>query len=629
MGRLVPRQLKQFWGVIEPEVAALMAPLGQRVGQDAMAAAEVEDGLLAANPVEERFGPGLGPVAAVGELLGEALVEFAVELQQELLHSGFHGLIIRPMTQAETWEYRKPTAAQLELARAILEEVRAGTPVTKAIRHHPKEEGGFVGKAVLVQAYEELVAIGAWEEDPGVARKIRKKPTRTLSGVTTVTVLTKPYPCPGKCVFCPTDVRMPKSYLPDEPGAMRALNHEFDPFHQTLYRMEALDRIGHPTDKIELLVLGGTWSSYRRDYQEWFVRRCLDAMNGFESETLTEAQAANRTAEHRNVGLVVETRPDHVDEEEIGWLRALGVTKIQMGAQSLDDEILARNRRGHSVAETQQSVRMLRAAAFKVVLHWMPNLLGATLQSDREDFARLWSDPDMRPDELKIYPNQLLEQAELHEIWKKGEFEPYTTEELIDLLADIKPTIPRYCRVNRIIRDFPSDNVVAGNKRTSLRQDAQRELRQRGERCQCVRCREIRGGNADRKELGFEDLTYEAGGSQEHFLSFTTQDDRLAGFLRLSLPTGGAPDLGLSDLVGAALIREVHVYGQSLEIGDEEQEAAQHQGLGTELVQRAETLAAAAGYERMAVISALGTRGYYAKLGYALGDTYMVKPLAA
>ncbi|MFP3855052.1 MAG: elongator complex protein 3, partial [Anaerolineales bacterium] len=515
------------------------------------------------------------------------------------------------MTEKQTWRgYRQPTAEQLTLARAILAEVQEGTKVTKAIRHHPLEAGGFVGKNVLVEAYRQLTEAGEWAEQPELLRRIRMKPTRTLSGVTTVTVLTKPYPCPGKCVFCPTDVRMPKSYLPDEPGAMRALHHEFDPFEQTRYRMEALERIGHPTDKIELLVLGGTWSSYRRDYQQWFLQRCLDAMNEFESSSLEEAMQANAQAPHRNVGLVVETRPDHVDREEIAWLRHLGVTKIQMGAQSLDDEILKLNRRGHTVAETRRAVRLLRAAGFKIVLHWMPNLLGATLQSDRDDFSRLWVDRDLKPDELKIYPNQLLEQSELYEIWQDGGFKPYTTQQLIDLLADIKPTIPRYCRVNRIIRDFPSTNVVEGNKRTSLRQDAKRELARRGDRCLCIRCREVRGKAVGVEELSFQDLAYPAGAAEEHFFSYNTPGDKLAGFLRLSLPELEELDTGLSDLKSAALIREVHVYGQSLEIGDESEQAAQHQGLGTDMVNRAENLARARGYRRMAIIAALGTRGY-------------------
>jgi elongator complex protein 3 len=445
--------------------------------------------------------------------------------------------------------------------------------------------------------------------------------------VTTVTVLTKPYACPGKCIFCPTDVRMPKSYLPDEPGAMRALQHQFDPFDQTASRLEALHAIGHPTDKIELLILGGTWSAYRRDYQEWFVQRCLDALNGIDSATLAEAQVFNSHAGHRNVGLVIETRPDHVDADEMAHLRFLGVTKVQMGAQSMDDDILALNRRGHTVEETRRATAMLRAAGFKLVLHWMPNLLGATPESDRLDFQRLWEVGGPRPDEIKIYPCQLLANAELHQSWQQGEYLPYTTEALIDLIADIKPTIPRYCRVNRVIRDIPSTNVVAGNKRTSLRQDVHRELDRRGTRCQCIRCREIRGREIDTRSLEMEQQVYAAGGAQEHYISFVTPDDRLAAYVRLSLPGGESPETGMPDLVEAALVRELHVYGQSLPVGSTRSGAAQHTGLGARLMAEAEHIARRSGYARLAVIAALGTRPYYQRLGYALGETYMVKSL--
>jgi elongator complex protein 3 len=455
--------------------------------------------------------------------------------------------------------------------------------------------------------------------------RIRMKPMRTLSGVTTVTVLTKPYPCPGKCIFCPTDVRMPKSYLPDEPGAMRALNHQFDPSDQVQARIEALDAVGHPTNKIELLILGGTWSSYRKDYQEWFLQECFRAMNQREFATLEEAQKYNETAGHRNVGLVIETRPDHIDPKELAWLRRLGVTKVQMGAQSLDDEILALNHRGHTLAETRRAVAFLRAAGFKIVLHWMPNLLGATLESDRVDFRRLWD--GLCPDELKIYPTQLLENAELYTYWQRGEYTPYTTEQLIDLLADIKTTIPRYCRVNRVIRDIPSDNVVAGNRRTSLRMDVHLEMERRGTRCECVRCREVRGQKISPDELMLEDLVYPADGAEEHFISYVTPDDKLAGFLRLSLPQPDAPQTDLPDLESAALIREVHVYGQSLEVGKEQKGAAQHLGLGTALLKEAERIASQHGYRRTAVIAAVGTRRYYLGRGYKRGELYLVKEL--
>jgi len=255
----------------------------------------------------------------------------------------------------------------------------------------------------------------------------------------------------------------------------------------------------------------------------------------------------------------------------------------------------------------------------------MPNLLGATLESDRRDFTCLWDDPDLRPDEIKIYPCQLLENTELHEFWKRGEYEPYTTEELIELIVDLKPGIPRYCRVNRIIRDIPSTHIVAGNKRTSLRQDVQQELKRRGSSCSCIRCREVRGKEIDPASLDLSQLSYEAGGALEHFLSFSTPEDELAGYLRLSLPDPESPDTGLDDLEGAAIVREVHVYGQSLEVGTTMDGAAQHAGLGSDLMKEAEAIAAQAGYQRVAVIAALGTRGYYRKLGYTLGETYMLK----
>lgn len=526
----------------------------------------------------------------------------------------------------QAWEEaRQISPERIETAQRALEEIRAGQKVLDAIRRNPLPEGGHLGKHMLVKAYRQLVESGEWPADPRLLARIRMKPTRTLSGVTTVTVLTKPYPCPGKCIFCPTDIRMPKSYLPDEPGAMRALHHDFDPFDQVEARLEALDAVGHPTDKVELLILGGTWSAYKKDYQEWYLMECFRALNGKASNSLEEAQAVNETASNRNVGLVIETRPDHVNPKELMWMRKLGVTKVQMGAQSMDDHILQLNHRGHTVEETRNAVAYLRAAGFKIVLHWMPNLLGATLESDREDFNRMWQ--HLCPDEIKIYPTQLLSNAELYAYWQRGEYVPYTTDELISLLADIKRTIPRYCRVNRVIRDIPSTNVVEGNRRTSLRMDVQKEMVRRKTWCSCVRCREVRGQKIHLETLTLNDLVYQAIGAEEHFLSFDTPDDKLAGFLRLSLPGNDSPDTGMNDLEGAAIIREVHVYGQSLEVGAEQPGAAQHVGLGTSLIQHAEELARDHGFKRIAVISAVGTRKYYLQRGYERGDYYLTKNL--
>lgn len=529
------------------------------------------------------------------------------------------------MTESNSGEVRF-AERERELASQTLDEIESGMEVFKAIRQHPLPDGvGFLSKHTLVSVYREQVNKGLRPANQALLKKIRLKPMRTLSGVTTVTVLTKPYPCPGHCIFCPDYEEMPVSYLPDEPGAMRALHHAYDPYTQVASRIEALYEIGHPTDKIELLILGGSWSAYDQDYQEWFIKRCFDAMNETESATLLQAQALNETTKHKNVGLVLETRPDLITPRELARMRGYGVTKLQMGVQSLDDRILTLNQRGHSAAEARQGVALLRSAGFKIVLHWMPNLLGATLDLDREDFARLWE--DFCPDELKIYPTQLLRNTGLYEIWERGQYQPYTTEELINLIADLKLTIPRYCRVNRVVRDIPSQNVVAGNKRTSLRQDIQRELTKRGKSCSCIRCREVKGQEVDVDELVLNQLVYSSNGCQEHFLSFDTRDDSLAGFTRLCLPGPHASDPGFQDLKDAAIIREVHVYGESLPVGREKEGAAQHSGLGTALLEEAERIAAEKGYSKVAVISAVGTRGYYLDRGYERGEFYLVKSL--
>lgn len=540
-------------------------------------------------------------------------------------------------------EARRYTDEKLQIARRILEEVRSGSDLHRALLRNSLPEGGVVAKHVLVAAYHQLLKNGEWQPDQKVLEKIRMKPMRTLSGVTTVTVLTRPEACPGHCIFCPTESRMPKSYLSDEPGGARAVQNDFDPFRQVSSRLEAYDAIGHPTDKIELLILGGSWTAYPLEYQEWFVQRCFDAMNGFDSQTLEQAHTANESSAHRNVGLVIETRPDEITPERLTWFRWLGVTKVQLGAQSMDDAILEINKRGHTTAQTLQACAMLRAAGFKIVLHWMPNLLGATLESDREDFKRLWV--DACPDEIKIYPTQLLKNSALYQYWLRGEYHPYSTDELIGLIADIKPGIPAYCRVNRVIRDIPSSHVVAGNKRTSLRQDVMAELARRGQQCGCIRCREVRGKGVTPEVLQLIPTVYHATQAEEYFLEYRTPEGKIAGYLRLSLPEKPASfwkDAEVSaeftdhpldmegmalDLEQAAIIREVHVYGQSLPVGGELNGAAQHSGLGTRLLEQAEKIALDRGFKKLAVIAAVGTRLYYESRGFTRGSLYLVKNL--
>ena len=536
---------------------------------------------------------------------------------------------------AIAWQKKREySPEEMAIADLVLAEIMAGKAIQASLRAYPLPGSrGFLAKHALVAAYYQAVEKGELQPDPDLLARIRMKPIRTLSGVATITVLTKPAPCPGECIFCPTEENMPQSYLSDEPGARRGVENNFDPYLQVSSRLKGLHEVGHPTDKIELLILGGSWTAYPKQYQEWFIRRCLEAMNEENPEDdapkggLQGVQKRNTQAQHRNVGMVIETRPDLVNREELIFYRKLGVTKLQIGVQSLDDRILALNKRGHTVQEMVDAIQMIRLAGFKIVAHWMPNLLGATVESDRLDYARLWCEGSVQPDELKIYPCQLLKQAELYKYWERGEYQPYGEEDLTELLSDIKPTTPRYCRINRVIRDIPSNHVVEGNRNTSLRQDLTTRMQAKGVKCQCIRCREVRSKDIDAQTLKLNDLVYDTGPSFEHFISFDTANDELAGFLRLSLPKANNP-LGIPDLDGAAMIREVHVFGQSLELGVDSKGAAQHLGLGRQLIERASQISLQAGFSRLAVISAIGTREYYRKRGFSEGELYMLKALA-
>ena len=512
---------------------------------------------------------------------------------------------------------------------------------------YPKEGKGFFSKANLVAGYRYLVEEGDLDADPVVMERIRMKPMRTASGVAPVTVLTAPAGCPAHCIFCPDDWRMPKSYIFDEPGARRAERDGFDPFRQTYGRVQSFENIGHDASKVELLILGGTWSAYSRDYREWFVRRCFDGMNAVgdpsyeAAPTLEAAQQHNITAAHRNLGLVVETRPDWVTPDEIRHLRRLGVTKVQIGVQSLDDGILALNERGHDVEAVRRALGLLRTAGFKLHLHWMPNLYGATPESDRTDFARFFSDPAIRPDELKVYPCSLIAGTELYNLWEAGKYHPYSEAELVALLADVKPTIPPYTRINRLFRDIPAHHIQAGVKFSNLREIVHAELQRRGQHCGCIRCREVRRREVREDELRLLDTVYETDLTTEHFLHFVVEKQSgmsqssisgpqspIAAFLRLSLPK--TEDAGsrafLGEIRGNAMIREVHVYGPALAIGQEESGAAQHVGLGGRLLAEARRISRETGFQRISVIAATGTRDYYARRGFAQGDLYMSGP---
>ena len=514
------------------------------------------------------------------------------------------------------------------------------------LARYPKDGKGFYAKSDLVAGFRYLIEDGDLEPDSPLLDRIRMKPVRTASGVAPVTVLTAPAGCPGQCIFCPDDWRMPKSYIYDEPGAQRAERDGFDPFKQTFGRIEAFESIGHDASKVELLILGGTWSAYSQDYRQWFVRRCYDAMNAVGDANFTpavsleESQRRNVLSAHRNVGLVVETRPDWITPDEIHNLRRLGVTKVQIGVQSLEDDVLTLNKRGHTVAQVRQALGLLRTAGFKLHLHWMPNLYGATLQSDRASFRQFFDDPAIRPDELKIYPCSLIAGTELYQRWLEGDYTPYSEQELVGLLADIKPTVPPYTRINRLFRDIPAHHIQAGVKVSNLREIVHNELARRGERCGCIRCREVGRQQVRDEDLRLTAYSYATDLTDEHFLQFVVEGDSahdgaaalgsapIVGFLRLSLPK--SPTAGsrafLDELRGNALIREVHVYGPALAIGGAEAGAAQHVGVGTRLLAEARRLSRAAGFDRISVIAATGTRAYYAARGFEPGELYMTGP---
>jgi elongator complex protein 3 len=559
---------------------------------------------------------------------------------------------------------------------------RPGGPLAPAdfdpiLRRHPKEGRGFFSRAEIIAGFRRFEAeAGFGIDEERFLQRVLLRPVRTQSGVTPLTVLTKPYPCPGRCIFCPNDVRMPKSYLSDEPGAQRAATNHFDPYLQTWNRLDAYRAIGHPTQKIELIILGGTWSYHPEAYQIWFIDRCLAALNDFGAgvdgrdrvrvafedfdpanpsdrearyngvvtrhlkdglggelladwedaswSQLEATQRANEAAACRNVGLVVETRPDHLSPEEVVRIRRLGCTKVQIGYQSLSDDVLARNARGHDVAATRSAMRLLRAAGFKVHAHWMPNLLGSSPALDRADFARVFDDSDFRPDEIKIYPCSLIETAELVDYYQSGEWVPYSHDELLEVLTDALSRVPRYCRITRVIRDISSDDIVVGNKLTNFRQIAERALEQRGGVCSDIRAREIRGRAFEEDALTLRETQYSTSIGLECFLEFVTDEDHIVGFLRLALPE--EPSF-IEEIAGSALIREVHVYGSALGLGARSSERAQHRGLGQRLIAAAALRARDAGFAQLAVISAIGTRPYYRRQGFEDGVLYQHRSL--
>lgn len=484
-------------------------------------------------------------------------------------------------------------------------------------------------KSDLLSSYHSLVKNGSIKSAEKLELLLKKREVRTISGVAPIAVLTKPFFCPGRCSFCPTEARMPKSYLSNEPAVMRAVLNHWDPYLQVKTRLEALQRNGHDTDKCELIVIGGTWSFLPTRYQTWFIKRLFDGLNGYTAKSLSEAQKFNETAKNRAIGMCLETRPDYITVSEIARMRRLGCTRVEIGVQTTDAKVLKYNKRGHGIETVKRATRLLRDAGFKISYHMMPNLPGSTPEKDIKSFKDLFSDPGLQPDMLKIYPCVVVKDAEIYQWWRTGKYEPYDEKTLFDTLIGLKKYIPPYVRVTRLIRDIPTTSIYAGNMIANLRQEILKKLKEDGTPCPCIRCREPKNDFLNTDDTDFIRREYETLGGQENFLSIESKDkSRIFGFCRLRLPINGNQKLlnTLPELKSAAIIRELHVYGVLTPI-DSAGTTVQHKGMGKKLMAEAEKIAAENGYEKLAVISGIGVREYYKKLGYQLKGTYMIKDL--
>ncbi len=581
----------------------------------------------------------------------------------------------------------------MSFAQKIIEELIATPPASRedilAVERrlaHANPGALFPTTMELLKVYHDLLKTKKISRKEALEKLLQKHPMRTLSGVAIITVLARPYPCPGKCSYCPTEVRMPKSYLEKEPAAWRALILKFDPYTQMRSRIETLTANGHPTDKIELIVKGGTWSAYPAAYQCWFLKRCFDGANDAGSKETPEQyttllleskepiapadepttrlekehrqvdntdgwvdaepvdfvaiEAAHRTNErgaHRIIGITLETRPDWVTAKEVARLRTLGCTRIELGVQHTDPAILKGVNRGHDIAGVKRATLLLREAGFKVDFHMMPQLPNATPEKDIAAFDLLWNDPALRPDMLKIYPCVVLKTAEIFQWWQDGMYKPYALEQLIEMLITVKSRIPRYVRISRLIRDIPANYIYDGNIVTNLRQTIQALMKKRGLTCHCLRCREI--GHQQHRTQNMKQVTlfvdeYEASNGKEYFLSFEDpKRTTVYAFCRLRIParivqkksvTPGLDAL-IPEITDSAFIRELHTYGHLIPIGADGD--VQHRGFGKQLMEEAERIVRKNGVTKIAVIAGVGVREYYRKIGYERNGTYMVKTM--
>jgi elongator complex protein 3 len=461
---------------------------------------------------------------------------------------------------------------------------------------------------------------------PLVEPLLRRKPVRTLSGVAVVAVMTSPASCPhGKCSYCPGGVETgsPQSYTGKEPAARRALSNEFDPFKQVSSRLRQLEAIGHPTDKIDFIVMGGTFTSRPVEYQTLFVQRCFDALNGGDSADLSEAHVKNERSPHRCIGMTVETRPDFFDDSKATFSMELGATRVELGVQILDDDVLKSVNRGHGVEAVAQATKIAKNKGLKVCYHVMPGLPGSGPEKDVECFARMFDDERFRPDMIKIYPTLVVRGTPLFDMWREGAYAPYSTEEAVKVVAEMKRIVPPYVRIQRIQRDIPAPLIEAGVDKGHIRQLVKERMRSEGYGCNCIRCREVglMGIESyEKDDVRVNVLTYKASGGTEHFISLEIPEMRaLIGYARLRLCSS-------SPSGDQAHLRELKILGQMVPIGDSG-EGWQHRGFGKELMAEAERIALEAGHDEVLVTSGVGARQYYSSLGYERSGVYMTKSL--
>lgn len=521
----------------------------------------------------------------------------------------------------------------------------------------------ILSNAELRRAYLKMLADGKIKNNPFLEKLLRKRAIRTLSGIAPVAVLTKPFPCPGKCAYCPHEKDVPTSYLSNEPAVMRAIRNKYNPYDQVRMRLLALEANGHRPEKIELIVIGGTWSALPRAYKFWFIKECFRAANEFQrtenreqrrekenknisklKAELGEEQKKNERAKYNIIGVTLETRPDYINEKELIEMRELGATRVEIGVQAIDDRILKINKRGHDVAEIAKATKLLKDFGFKVTYHLMPGLPGATAKKDLAMFKQLFSDERFQPDQIKFYPTVVTRGSLLYQWWKKGKYKPYSDKVLQNLIVECKKIVPAYVRIIRLIRDIPGESIVAGNMITNLRQ----VMQQRGVACRCIRCRECREEKFTADNLKLNILKYLASGGIEYFISFDSLDGKtLYGFCRLRLPAiviarsfatkqscasqkttrllRSACNDKYEFLNDSAIVRELHVYGELVPMGDKKK--TQHGGLGKRLIAAAEKIARKNNFKEMAIISGVGVRGYYCKNGYKKFNSYMIKDL--